>query len=61
MKYLFSSVTDKVISCLFVFSLVFDFGNVILITFGFAKVDMIKKNNNRKNIMSLNEDVATSA
>jgi hypothetical protein len=48
-------------SCLFVFSLVFDLGNVILITFGLAKVEMIKKNKSKKNIMSLKEDVATSA
>ena len=30
-------------SCLLVFSFVFDFGNVILITFGFANVEIIKK------------------
>jgi hypothetical protein len=48
-------------SCLFVFSLVFDFGNVILITFGFANVDIIKKNKSKKNMISLKEEVATSA
>ena len=47
--------------CLFVFSLDFAFGNVIFITLGFAKVEIIKKNNNKKNIISLNDDVATSA
>jgi hypothetical protein len=47
--------------CLLVFSLDFAFGKVILITFGFAKVDIIKKNNNKKNIISLSEEVATSA
>jgi cell surface protein SprA len=60
-KYLFSSVTERLINCLFVFSLFFDFGKVILITFGFAKVEIIKKNNKRKNMMSLKEEVATSA
>jgi hypothetical protein len=47
--------------CLLVFSLDLALGNVIFITFGFAKVDIIKKNNNKKNIISLKDEVATSA
>jgi hypothetical protein len=47
--------------CLFVFSLALAFGNVIFITLGLAKVDIIRKNNNKKNIISLNDEVATSA
>jgi hypothetical protein len=47
--------------CLLVFSLDFAFGKVILITLGLAKVDIIRKNNNKKNIISLNDEVATSA
>jgi hypothetical protein len=34
--------------CLFVFSFDCALGSVILITFGLANVDMIKKNNNKK-------------
>src|SRR5690606_6267169 len=55
------SVTDKVINCLLVCSVDSALGNVILITLGFAKVEIMIKNNNRKNMMSLNDDVATSA
>jgi hypothetical protein len=47
--------------CLLVFSFDFAFGKVIFITLGLANVDIIKKNNNKKNIISLNEEVATSA
>jgi hypothetical protein len=54
-------VIDKLISCLLVFSLVLDFGKVILITFGFANVEIIKKNKSKKNMISLNDEVATSA
>jgi peroxiredoxin family protein len=61
MKNFLSSVTDKLMYCLLVFSLALAFGNVILITFGFAKVDIIRKNNNKKNIISLKDEVATSA
>jgi hypothetical protein len=46
---------------LFVFSLVFDFGSVILITLGLAKVEIIRKNSSKKNIISLKDEVATSA
>jgi hypothetical protein len=38
-----------------------DLGKGTLMTFGLAKVEMIKKNNNKKNMMSLNAEVATSA
>jgi hypothetical protein len=54
-------VTDNVMSCLFVFSLVFDLGKVIRITFGLANVDIIKKNKSKKNMISLKDEVATSA
>jgi hypothetical protein len=46
---------------LLVVSLVCAFGNISLITFGFAKVEIIKKNNNKKNIMSLSDAVGISA
>jgi hypothetical protein len=37
------------------------FGNVNLITFGFANVEIIRKNKNKKNIISLSEEVGISA
>jgi hypothetical protein len=37
-----------------------DFGLDTLITFGFAKVDTIKKNNKRMNKISFNAPVCTS-
>src|SRR6218665_1123182 len=38
-----------------------DFGKSNFITFGFPKVDIIRKNNSRKNMMSFNDAVDTSA
>jgi hypothetical protein len=36
------------------------FGNVNFITFGFAKVEIIRKNKNKKNIISLKDEVGIS-
>jgi hypothetical protein len=38
-----------------------DFGNNNFITFGFPNVEIIRKNNNKKNMMSFSDDVDTSA
>jgi hypothetical protein len=46
---------------LFVVSFDLALGKVSLITLGLAKVEIIKKNKNKKNMMSLNDDVGISA
>src|SRR5690349_291143 len=60
-KYRLFSSTARVSGCFVTVCCARDFGNKTLITLGFATVETIRKNNNKKNIMSFNDDVATSA
>jgi hypothetical protein len=55
-----SDVTEMVSGCLFRVLLVDALGSSNLITFGLTRVDVIRKNNIKKNMMSFSEAVATS-
>jgi hypothetical protein len=59
-KYFLSAVTDIVTCCLFNSCAAFEEGNISLITLGLLKVETIRKNKRRKNIMSFSEEVLTS-
>jgi hypothetical protein len=60
-KYFLSSVIDNVKWFLFVDSDDCASGSMSFMTFGFANVEIIRKNNNKKNMMSLSDDVGISA
>lgn len=51
----------SVMGCFAILDDDFELGSDNLITLGFTNVETIKKNNIKKNIMSFNDSVATSA
>lgn len=60
-KYFLLSVTESVKWFLLVDSDAWALGSQSFMTFGLAKVEMIKKNNSKKNMISLKDDVGISA